>query len=37
MISIPKHLSKLLNSAAVKAMPELKEKIVVTAERNKDW
>ncbi len=37
MISIPKHLSTLLQKAAMKAMPALTEKITVTPERNKDW
>ena len=37
MISIPKHLSTILTKAAFKAMPGLTEKIIVTAERNKDW
>ena len=37
MISIPKHLSTILTKAAFKAMPGLTDKIIVTAERNKDW
>lgn len=37
MISIPKHISKILNQAALKSMPELTEKITVTSDRNKDW
>ena len=37
MISIPKHLAKLIGKAAIKAMPALTEKIAVTPDRNKDW
>ena len=37
MISIPKHLQKILGNAAKRAMPELKDPIVVQAERNKEW
>lgn len=37
MISIPKHISKILGKAASKAMPALTEKLIVTPERNKDW
>ena len=32
MISIPKHLQRILQQAAVKAMPELTEAIAVNAE-----
>ena len=37
MISVPKHLSAIIARAAKKAMPELNEPVVVTAERNKEW
>ena len=37
MISIPKHLSKILSSAAKRAMPELTLAMDVEAERNKEW
>lgn len=37
MISIPKHLAIILNKAAKSAMPELAERMVVQAEKNKDW
>lgn len=37
MLSIPKHLSKILSSAAKRAIPELPDIMVVEAERNKDW
>ena len=37
MLSIPKHLSKILSSAAKKAMPELPDLMVVEAERGKEW
>lgn len=37
MISIPKHLTKIISKSAVRAMPELVEKITITAEKGKDW
>ena len=37
MQSIPKHLSSILQKAALQAMPELTEVVVVQAERNKEW
>ena len=37
MISIPKHLSTILQRAAQRAMPELKDPVSVTAEKDKDW
>lgn len=37
MISIPKHLATIINKAAVRAMHELNEKVVVNAEKNKEW
>ena len=36
MISIPKHLSKIIERAARKAMPECTDPISVTAEKNKE-
>ena len=37
MISLPKTISKQLLAAAVKAMPELNEKIAVTPDKGKEW
>ena len=37
MISITKHLQGILQRAAQKAMPELKDLLQVTPEKNKDW
>lgn len=37
MISIPKHLSGIIQRAAQRAMPELTDPVSVTAEKNKDW
>ena len=37
MISIPKHLQTIIGRAAQRALPGLKEPIVVQAERNKEW
>lgn len=37
MISITKHLQGILQRAAQKAMPELKDLLAVTPEKNKDW
>ena len=37
MISIPKHLATILQRAAQRAMPELKDAIQVTPEKNKAW
>jgi hypothetical protein len=37
MISIPKHLSQIISKAAIRAMPELSEKITITPEKGKDW
>ena len=37
MISLPKHLSTLIGKAAIKAMPTLTEKMLIQAEKNKEW
>jgi len=38
MLSLPKHLSQILNTAAKRAMPELPDMmVVVEPEKNKDW
>lgn len=37
MLSLPKHLGNIISKAALKAIPQLTEKITVTPERNKDW
>jgi len=37
MISIPKHLASIIQSAAKRAMPELTDPVSVTPEKNKDW
>lgn len=37
MLPIPKHLSKILQRAAQRAMPELTDPISVTFEKNKAW
>lgn len=37
MISLPKHISNILNKVAVKIMPDLSEKLLATADRNKSW
>ena len=37
MISIQKHLQKILQQGALKALPGLTDAMVVTPEKNKDW
>ena len=37
MISLPKHIAKVINRSALKAIPDLKEPLICTADRNKDW
>lgn len=37
MISVQKHLQNILNRAAVRAMPELKEQCDVTPEKKENW
>lgn len=37
MLSLPKHISSILNRAAVRAIPELKELLKVDAERKEAW
>jgi hypothetical protein len=37
MISLHKHIASIINLAAIKAMPELTEKLIASVEKNKDW
>ena len=37
MISLPQHLKSILQAAAVKAMPELKEDLSVVPQKNELW
>ena len=37
MISVPKHISKIVMKAASQAIPDIKEPIVFTADHNKEW
>ena len=37
MLSLPKYISNILNKAAVRAIPDLKEKLSVGPEKKEDW
>jgi protein-arginine kinase activator protein McsA len=37
MISIPKHIQSIMQKAASKAMPELKEMLQVIPQKNEEW